>query len=126
MNYLKTFLILTPILFLLSGCFKAPEPNTITITETVPVDIPLVNRPKPPQLISPKIYVVTKDNYEEFQTRFTSANGELVFIAISIKDYENLSINLEEIKSYLLKQNEVIVYYEDAIENNGKQPQKEE
>jgi hypothetical protein len=104
---------------LLSGCLTA-EPKTITITETVPVNIPIVNKPAKPDLISPKIYVVNKDNYEEFVSKFSKTNGELVFIAISIKDYENLSINLAEIQAYLKKQNEIIVYYEDAIQNNGK------
>jgi len=119
MTYLKITSILAATI-LVSGCLGSTEPNTVTITQTVPVDIPLVNRPAPPELISPKIYVVTKDNYDEFVHRFTTANGELVFVAISIKDYENLSINLEEIKAYLLKQNEIIVYYEDAIQTNGR------
>lgn len=117
MNFLKTILTITALL-LISGCLKAPEPETITITQQVPVDIPIVNQPSPPQLISPKIYVVTSENYDEFVKRFSDANGELVFVAISIKDYENLSLNLEEIKAYLLKQREIIVYYENAIEDS--------
>lgn len=116
MNYLKITLAIT-IALLLSSC-GITTPNTVTITQQVPVNIPIVNTPKPPQLISPKIYVVTKDNYDEFMEKFTSANGELVFVAISIKDYENLSINLEEIRTYILKQREVIVYYEGAIEDS--------
>ena len=118
MNFLKISLILTATM-LLSGCL-GNTPQTVTITETVPVNIPIVNKPAKPDLVSPKIYVVNNSNYSEFVDRFTKANGEIVFVAISIKDYENLSINLEEIKAYLKKQNEIIVYYEDAIQNNGR------
>ena len=113
MIYLKTILAVTT-LTLLSSC-SAFDKKTVTITKLVPSNIPTVSAPAKPQLISPKIYVVTEDNYDEFVTKFTGSNGELVFVAISIKDYENLSINLEEIKAYILKQKEVIVYYEDAI-----------
>lgn len=116
MIYLKTILAITALL-LISGCVK-PTPETITVTKLEPVNIPVVNQPNPPELISPKIYVVNKDNYQEFEDRFIKANGELVYVAISIKDYENLSINLEEIRAFVLKQKEIIVYYEEAIKDS--------
>jgi len=61
-----------------------------------------------------QFYVVTEDNYEEFSSKFIKKNGELVYIAISIKDYENLSLNMAELFRYIKQQKEVIVYYEDA------------
>ena len=30
-------------------------------------------------------------------------------------DYENLALNMEEIKRYLVQQKEIIVYYEKAV-----------
>lgn len=116
MIYLKTILAITAIAAI-SGCVK-PEPNTITVTKLEPVNIPVVNQPNPPSLVSPKIYVVNSENYDEFVERFVKANGELVYVAISIKDYENLSINLEEIRAHVIKQKEIIVYYEEAIKDS--------
>jgi subtilisin family serine protease len=52
--------------------------------------------------------------------------SELVFVGISIKDYENLSLNLAEIQAFLKKQNQIIIYYEDAIQNNGTEPEQSE
>jgi tRNA threonylcarbamoyladenosine modification (KEOPS) complex Cgi121 subunit len=52
---------------------------------------------------------------ESFLERFGKENGETVYIAISVKDYENLSLNMAEIKRFLEQQNNIIVYYEDSI-----------
>ena len=79
------------------------------------IQIPLVQRPKPVTLIDTKIYVVNKDNYETFVKDFTARNGELAYVALAIKDYENLAINISEIRRYLNQQDEIIVYYEAAI-----------
>ena len=62
-----------------------------------------------------KIYVVNKDNYEEFVKEFESKNGETAWIAISVKDYENLSLNFAELRRYIEQQKEIIVYYEEAV-----------
>jgi len=77
--------------------------------------VPTVARPKPVQLIDTRIYVVNKDNLEEFIAEFTAENGELAFVALAIKDYENLALNIAELRRYINQQNEVIVYYETAV-----------
>jgi hypothetical protein len=74
-----------------------------------------VERPKPVKLIDTKIYVVNKDNYDIFVKDFQERNGELAYVALAIKDYENLAINIAEIRRYLNQQDEIIVYYETAI-----------
>ena len=59
--------------------------------------------------------MVNKDNYEEFVADFTAKNGEVAYIAISVKDYENLSLNFAELRRYIEQQKEIIVYYEEAV-----------
>jgi hypothetical protein len=39
----------------------------------------------------------------------------LAYIAISVKDYENLSLNFAELKRYIEQQKQIIVYYEEAV-----------
>ena len=98
------------------GCsLLTPEPKVITVTNTVKTTVPIVARPKGVQLNDVKIYVVNKDNYDEFVADFTKKNGSLVFIAISIKDYENLSLNFAELRRYIEQQKQIIVYYEEAV-----------
>jgi hypothetical protein len=77
--------------------------------------VPLVPRPKPINLVDTRIYVVNKDNFEEFVKEFQETNGELVYVALSIKDYENLALNIGELRRYLNQQSEIIVYYERAV-----------
>jgi len=79
------------------------------------VQIPVVARPKALQLNDTRVFVVNKDNYEEFVKEFTEVYGELAFVALSMKDYQNLALNIADIKRYLEQQKEIIVYYEKAV-----------
>ena len=37
--------------------------------------------------------------------------GQIVFVAMSIADYELMAYNMQEIKRYINQQKEIIVYY---------------
>ena len=105
----------------LMGCGMMPEPKVVTVTRTVKTEVPIVTRPKQVQLNDVKIYVVSKVNYEEFVEEYTKKNGADSYIAISVKDYENLSLNFAELRRYIEQQKQIIVYYETAVT-----PEKEE
>ena len=77
--------------------------------------IPTVARPKSLQLSDTRVFVVTKDNFEQFEKEFTELYGDLAFVALSMKDYENLALNISELKRYINQQDEIIVYYEKAV-----------
>ena len=77
--------------------------------------IPVVARPKSLQLNDTRVFVVTKDNFEEFEKEFTELYGEFAFVALSMKDYENLALNIADIKRFLEQQEQIIVYYEKAV-----------
>ena len=79
------------------------------------VQIPTVAQPKPLQLSDTRVFVVTQDNYDEFVKEFTETYGDLAFVALSMKDYENLALNIADIKRYLEQQKEIILYYEKAV-----------
>lgn len=98
------------------GCsFLAKEPEVRIVTKLEKTVVPIVPRPKGANLNDVKIYVVTRDNIDQFEEEFTKKNGELVYIAISVKDYENLSLNFAELRRYIEQQKEIIVYYEEAV-----------
>lgn len=75
----------------------------------------MVARPKPLQLIDTRVFVVTKDNFDEFVKEFKEVYGDLAFVAISMKDYENLALNIADMRRFLNQQKEIIVYYENAV-----------
>jgi len=60
-------------------------------------------------------YVVNADNLDEFISRIQSDVGEVVFIAITPKGYENLALGIAELRRYILQQQEIIVYYEQQV-----------
>lgn len=63
-----------------------------------------------------QFYAVTEENFEEFKEKFEKENGgRLVYFAISVPDYENLSLNMGELKRYIEQQKTIIVYYEQSI-----------
>ena len=63
-----------------------------------------------------KFYAVTPENMEEFIERFEEESGTTVFFAMSVPDYENMSMNVAELRRYINQQKALIVYYEESIE----------
>lgn len=114
---------------LLSGCSTfMPEPKVVTVTKVVERNIPTVPHPKQVQLNDVKIYVVSKENYDEFVADFEKKNGADAYIAISVKDYENLSLNFAELRRYIEQQKQIILYYEEAVQptQTEEEPQEQE
>ena len=65
-----------------------------------------------------KVYVVSpSENFEQFMEEFKKKNGTDSYVAISVKDYENLSKNFAELSRYIEQQKEIIIYYEKAVTN---------
>ena len=70
-------------------------------------------------------YVVTEQNFEEFKERFVKENGDFLFYALSVRDYETLALNMAEIKRYILQQKQIIIYYEKAVAPKPKEEEKD-
>ena len=80
-----------------------------------------MSRPKPVQLVDTRVRVVTKDNLDEFLKDFTNQYGEVALVVLSMKDYENLAVNISEIRRYINQQTQVIIYYEEAVKPDAPQ-----
>ena len=93
---LSVALLLLPLL-LLSSCssFKKILPLEIRTVE-VERKIPVQNRPRPVKLSNLHFYVVTEDTFAAFKQRFVKQNGDFLFYAISVRDYETLALNMAE------------------------------
>ena len=101
---------------LLSSCTSFKEILPVEI-RTVEVErkIPTQNRPRPVKLSNLHFYVVTEDTFPAFKKRFEKENGDLLFYAISVRDYETLTLNMAELKRFLEQQKQLIIYYEKAV-----------
>jgi|TARA_R110000787_G_scaffold226498_2_gene334216 hypothetical protein len=87
------------------------EIRTVEVERKVPIQ----SRPRPVSLNNMHFYVVTEDTYVSFKKRFEEENGDLLFYAISVRDYETLALNMAELKRFIEQQKQVIVYYEKAV-----------
>tara|TARA_R110000822_G_scaffold70188_5_gene170022 strand:+ start:1952 stop:2185 length:234 start_codon:yes stop_codon:yes gene_type:complete len=67
------------------------------------------------KLLDIHFYVVTEDTFPAFKKRFAKENGDLLFYAISVRDYETLALNMAEIKRFIEQQKQVLIYYERAV-----------
>lgn len=85
------------------------------------VQIPTVSRPKPLQLNDTRVFVVNEDNIDAFIEEFKAVYGEVAYVALSMQDYENLALNIAELKRYINQQTEIIVYYEKAVTDEPKE-----
>lgn len=100
----------------LAGCaLLTPEPEIQVVTEIQKTTVPTVARPKPINLTDTRLYVVNQNNLEDFLKEFEEVNGNTAFVAFSIKDYENLSLNIAELRRFIQQQGEIIIYYEEAV-----------
>ena len=98
----------------LVGCGSIQE-KVVLKTDYVVKEIPLQPRPKPLNLHRVRFHAVTPENLNEFLVEYEKINGDVVFFAISVPDYENLSLNVAEMKRFINQQKSLIIYYEESI-----------
>ena len=102
----------------LSSCSWKPEKEVVVQTKIVKPVIEIKERPKGVKMLPVKLYVVTEKNYDEFKERFKKENGEFVFYAMSVPSYENLALDMAELRRYIEQQKEIIIYYEKAVKDD--------
>ena len=116
----RKFLIFWSLLLLvsLSSCSWKPEKEVVVQTKIVKPVIEIKERPKGVKMLPVKFYVVTEKNYDEFKERFKKENGEFVFYAMSVHSYDNLALDMAELRRYIEQQKEIIIYYEKAVKDD--------
>ena len=111
--YLGIVICMFIILLLLGGCASTPVTEVLIKTKPIEIEIAQPERPKEIKLERPEWFVVNSSNLQEFLEKVRKIQSdEPVFFAFTPQDYEKMSYNLQEIRRYVLQQNEIIVYYE--------------
>ena len=114
-SWLKLAMIPVATVLILSGCSRTPEPEIKTVTTVQRITVPVVARPKPIDLVDVRVYVVNKGNLDDFVADFTAEHGEFAIVALSIDGYENLALNIADLRRYINQQTDIIVYYEESM-----------
>ena len=106
--------------------------NKIVVTLTVltmayscsliPKKVDVISKPVERQIAQPILprgidlkdpfwYVVSEKNIDEFLETLKKEEGRIVFLAMSVPDYELMAYNMQELKRYIRELKEVVVYY---------------
>ena len=117
MHYGKILSLLL-VLLLVSSCSSfRPDPEIKVVTKIEKTVVPIQPHPKPVTMNDIRIYVVSpSENFDEFKKEFEAKNGGDSYVAISVKDYENLAKNFAELRRYIEQQKSIILYYEKAVQ----------
>lgn len=110
-NYLKNWraylkISLLSLLIIIAGC-AASEPRPITKVEQLPVISP--PKAESMNMLDVQIMVLNKQELEEFLSEMSE---DTAIFALTPKNYENLALNMQEIKRFILQQQEIVLYYE--------------
>lgn len=111
---LKTIALTLAILILTSCSMFGPREVKI-ITKPIEIEIIQPTLPRSLDLKEPHWYVVSEANIDTFLEDIAKESGGImVFVAMSIQDYELMAYNMQEIKRYVQELGQVIVYYRNV------------
>jgi len=101
------------ILLLLGGCLglnDIPEPIQIA---TKPIEKPKLVLPVADELVQRKVewILITPDNHEEAFSQIKDSGRPLVFFGLTDEGYENIALNLSDIRMYISQQHSIIGAY---------------
>jgi len=88
----------------------------------IPKQVDVISKPIERQIAQPILprgidlkdpfwYVVSEKNLDNFIETVKREEGRVVFVAMSIPDYELMAYNMQELKRYIKELKEVVVYY---------------
>jgi hypothetical protein len=88
--------------------------STLRFTsQPLKIDIARTADPNQVTMLPVQFKVVNKDNLDSFiaEIKIKQASNNPVFFAITTGDYENLAINIADLRRYIEQQQGIILYY---------------
>ena len=94
------------------SCSLLPSKQQVEVISK-PIERTIVQpiMPREIDLKDPYWYVVSSKNLDEFLEQIEKDQGQIVFVAMSVPDYELMAYNMQELKRYINELKEVVVYY---------------
>ena len=114
---MRKILLVFPLLFV-TACSSSTVVSRPVLVERTPFTPPIV---APVQQQPLEWVVVTRDNSQQKFSELENRTGSSTMFALSPQGYQNLSLNVAELRRYIEQQNAVIVamrkYYEEQNSN---------
>ena len=144
-NWTRLMTLLMISTLTISGCSLLPNKKVEIVSKPLEIDIMQPTMPRNIDVKEPRFYVVSeakitkqedgswvcdlgKENPDwpedyTYLDRFMDDmkkmnNGDVVFVAMSISDYELMSYNMQELRRYIREVQEVVVYYRNVTIKN--------
>ncbi len=110
---LKSLVILLTISMMVSSCSLLGSKTKQIEVMAKPIERTIVQpiMPREIDLKEPMWFAVTEANIDQFIIDIKEEHGDVVFLAMSIPDYEVMAYNMQELKRYITELKEVVVYY---------------
>jgi len=110
---LKKIVGILTVSIMISSCSLLPkkQQEVKVVTKSIERKIIQPIMPREIDLKDPYWYVVSDKNIDEFLARIEKDQGQVVFFAMSVPDYELMAYNMQELKRYINELKEVVVYY---------------
>lgn len=117
-NSIVNVLGFTLILSIVSACGLRERPIEIS---TTPVEKPSLVLPQPDRIITRPVewIVVTPENIDEIFERLRNSNQSVALFAVTADGYENIALNLNDIRTYIQQQQTIIVAYENYYQESN-------
>jgi hypothetical protein len=121
---MKPIFLISFCCLLLAGCGETASNINIS-AKPIEIDIAKTADPETVRMLPVTFKVVNKNNLDPFISSLSKeqSTNNPVFIAITTKDYENLSLNLADLRRYIEDQKAIIVYYRELTTHNSTIPQ---
>jgi len=116
-----------PLTVLIMACSCSLIPTKQIEITAKPLERTIVQpvMPREIDLQDPTWIVVNPDNWEDQLARIEQQEGELVFLAMTIPDYEVMAYNMQELKRYITELKDVVVYYREVTMPPKDEPSKD-
>ena len=117
-NQSKTLAVPLMVLTMACSCSLIPTKQIEVVAKPIERKIIQPVMPRQIDLQNPTWIVVNPDNWEDQLALIEQQEGELVFLAMTIPDYEVMSYNMQELKRYITELKDVVVYYREVTMPN--------
>ncbi len=101
-------------LTMVSNCSLLPTKQVEVVAKPVERTIVQPIMPREIDLKEVRWLTITPENYEQQFELIEEQEGELVFLAMTIPDYEIMAYNMQELKRYITELKDVVVYYREV------------
>lgn len=113
-NLTKSVLLFGLILLLTNCAAAVKEISTYKVEKKKePLSLPA---PSPLELQDVKWVIITKDNAEEVFEQLKADGGDYALFALTDKGYEQLALNIADIRTALSMQRQIIISYQEYYE----------